>query len=102
MPAGSDGLKYQVIRSDWFQALSKYERPNLGKALWQLANTFVPFIALWMLMVHMLQRAVPYWYLLPPLLVTAGLMVRIYIFFHDCTHGSFLPSRIANRIAGTF
>jgi omega-6 fatty acid desaturase (delta-12 desaturase) len=102
MLAVSDGLKNQVIRSAWFRALSKYERPHLGKAVWQLANTLVPFIALWILMVWMVQRAVPYWYLLPPLIVTAGLMVRIYIFFHDCTHSSFFVSRTANKIVGAF
>ena len=28
-------------------------------------------------------------------------MVRIYIFFHDCTHNSFFASRNANKIVGT-
>jgi omega-6 fatty acid desaturase (delta-12 desaturase) len=31
----------------------------------------------------------------------AGFLVRTYIVFHDCTHGSFLPSRRANRWLGT-
>ena len=31
---------------------------------------------------------------------TAGFLVRVFVVFHDCTHGSLLPSRRANRWAG--
>jgi len=31
----------------------------------------------------------------------AGFLVRTYIVFHDCTHGSFLPSKRANAWLGT-
>jgi omega-6 fatty acid desaturase (delta-12 desaturase) len=31
-----------------------------------------------------------------------GFLVRTFIVFHDCTHGSFLPSRRANRWLGVF
>ena len=95
-------VKKQVTRSEWFKSLSKYEKPVLRKSIWQLINTFVPFIALWTLMIVMLQRGAPYWAILPPLVITSGLMVRIYIFFHDCTHSSFFASRIANKVVGAF
>jgi|SRR5579872_7420998 len=95
-----ESVRKNVTRSEWFKKLSKYERPHLGKATWQLINTFVPFIALWVLMVWMLQRHLPYWSIIAPMMVTAGLMVRIYIFFHDCTHTSFFESKTANRIVG--
>jgi omega-6 fatty acid desaturase (delta-12 desaturase) len=32
---------------------------------------------------------------------TAGFLLRTYIVFHDCSHGSFLPSRRANLWLGT-
>ena len=32
----------------------------------------------------------------------AGFLVRTFIVFHDCTHGSFLPSRRANNWVGIF
>jgi omega-6 fatty acid desaturase (delta-12 desaturase) len=32
--------------------------------------------------------------------VTSGLFVRIFIFFHDCGHGSFFASRQTNKILG--
>ena len=98
--ARSGAVKTQVVRSDWFRALAQYEKPNLRKAVWQLLNTFVPYVALWALMVYMIGRGLPYWAVLPLAVVAAGLLVRIFIFFHDCSHGSFLPSRRANRITG--
>jgi omega-6 fatty acid desaturase (delta-12 desaturase) len=33
---------------------------------------------------------------------TAGFLLRTYMVFHDCAHGSFLPSRRANRLLGQF
>ena len=42
-------------------------------------------------------------YLLTLLLAipAAGFLVRTYIVFHDCTHGSFLPSKRANFWLGS-
>jgi omega-6 fatty acid desaturase (delta-12 desaturase) len=37
---------------------------------------------------------------LPLILAASALLVRIFIFFHDCCHGSFFASRRANRILG--
>ena len=34
--------KANGVKSDLQQALKKYERPNLLKAIWQLVNTFLP------------------------------------------------------------
>lgn len=92
--------KSQVVHSDWYRALSRYEKSNTGKAVWQLLNTFVPYIALWGFMIHQVRSAVPLWQLLPPALIASGLLVRIFIFFHDCGHGSFFASRTLNRVVG--
>jgi omega-6 fatty acid desaturase (delta-12 desaturase) len=77
-----------------------YAQPCRRKALWQVVNTFVPYFALWALMVVMLQRGYPYWAVLALTLVAAAFYVRIFILFHDCCHGSFFASRKANRILG--
>jgi omega-6 fatty acid desaturase (delta-12 desaturase) len=84
----------------WYKALAHYEKPDRRKALWQLCNTFLPYIALWILMVCLLKKGIAYGWVLPLTVVAAGLLVRVFIFFHDCGHGSFLPSRQANRIVG--
>src|SRR5687768_14294077 len=100
MLAPSETIKSKVIPSDWYKTLSKYEKPHLGKAIGQLLNTFVPYVALWVLMVIMIQRGVSYWYVLPLIVLAAGLSIRIFIFFHDCGHGSFFASHSANRVLG--
>lgn len=84
----------------WQAALSNYEKPSIWKATWQLVNTFVPYVGLWILMAFMLGRGVSYWLVLPLEVVAAGLFMRMFIFFHDCGHGCFLPGRRANQIVG--
>ena len=92
--------KTQVTKSNWYQALSKYAQPNLRKTIWQLLDTFIPYLALWVVMVRMVQRGYPYWITLSLAIVAAALLVRIFIFFHDCCHGASFASRRANRFLG--
>ena len=66
--------------------------------VWQLVNTLVPYTALWCLMY--LSLRVSWWLALPLAVLAAGFLVRVFIIFHDCGHGSFLPSRRANDILG--
>lgn len=51
-------------------------------------------------MIYTLQ--ISYWLTLPIALLAGGFLTRIFIFFHDCGHQSFFPSRKANRIVGFF
>src|SRR5437870_4798026 len=90
----------QATSSHWYRTLAQYERPNLRKATFQLLNTFVPYVTLWILMVGMVRLGVSYWFTLALAVVAAGLLVRIFIFFHDCSHASFFASRRANRMVG--
>lgn len=92
--------KPKVIKPDWYKAISKYEQPNLQKAIWQLVNTFTPYFALWVLMVFTIQQGYSYWVTLALVVVAGALLVRIFIFFHDCCHGSFFAWRRANRVLG--
>lgn len=89
-----------LVTQEWFRALARYEHPKLLKAIWQLVDTFVPYTALWVLMIYMLRHGVSYWLLLPLIVLAAGFLVRIFIVFHDCGHSSFFASRQANRIVG--
>jgi omega-6 fatty acid desaturase (delta-12 desaturase) len=47
-----------------------------------------------------LSLRVSWWLTLPLALLAAGFLVRVFIIFHDCGHGSFFPSRKANDILG--
>jgi omega-6 fatty acid desaturase (delta-12 desaturase) len=43
------------------------------------------------------------WFALVPLVPLAALLlVRLFIIFHDCGHGSFFPSKTANDLVGAF
>ena len=82
------------------QELRKYEQPNLMKAIWQLVNTFIPYFILCVMMYLSLSRGYSYWVTLGLGILAAGLLVRIFIFFHDCAHQSFFASRKANTTLG--
>jgi len=83
-----------------FDATAKYARASRRKACWQLLDTLLPYAALWALMFHTVQQRYPYGLTLILTVIAAGLLVRIFILFHDCCHGSFLPSRRANTMLG--
>jgi omega-6 fatty acid desaturase (delta-12 desaturase) len=82
----------------WKELVAPYQTPSPGRSLWQVANTLVPYAILWYLM-H-LSLAVSYWMTLPLAILASGFLVRVFIIFHDCGHGSFLKSRKANDIIG--
>ena len=96
----TNAAKRPAPKPDWFQALSKYKQSNLRRAIWQLVNTFIPYLILWGLMAVLTLQGYTYWLILALAVPAGGLLVRIFIFFHDCCHGSFFASRQANRILG--
>ena len=96
--AGSTNFK--MAKTAWYQTIGKYAYSDLSKSLWQLLDTFVPYCVLWALMIHTVQRGYPYWITLVLALVAGGILVRVFILFHDCCHGSFFASRRANTILG--
>lgn len=87
---------------DWTRSLSAYSRPDLRKALWQIFDTVIPYFILFGSAVYLFRRGYSWWALLPLFIVAAAFLVRIFIFFHDCCHGSFFASQKANRILGYF
>jgi len=92
--------KFNGTKPDLRQALKKYEQPNLARAVFQLANTLIPYLLLCVLMYFSYQAGYSYWITLGLALVAGGLLVRIFIFFHDCAHQSFFASQKANTALG--
>ena len=82
----------------WKDIVSRFQRPSRSKATWQLLNTLGPYAALWYAIYRSI--TVSYWITLPLAVLAAAFLVRIFIIFHDCGHGSFYASRSANRMVG--
>ncbi len=80
--------------------LNKYRTPVLKKSIWQMVNTFVPYVGLWVLIIYSLSVSVLLSVFL--MVLAAGFLVRLFIIYHDCGHGSFFKSQKANRLVGTF
>jgi acyl-lipid omega-6 desaturase (Delta-12 desaturase) len=82
----------------WQAALAPYARPHLGRSLIALATSVLPYLALLVLMY--LTLSVSYLLTLAIAVPAAGFLLRTFILFHDCAHGSLLPSRPANAWLG--
>jgi len=82
----------------WQRAVARYQQPSTPRALWQVANTFVPYAMLWGLMY--LSLGVSWWLTILLAMLAGAFLVRIFIIFHDCGHGSFFGSRRANDVLG--
>lgn len=87
-------------RPSYKEALAPYARPRLGRSLLQIATSVVPYLALSVLMY--LALGVSDLLVLALAIPTAGFLVRTFILFHDCTHGSLMSSKHANAYLGKF
>lgn len=85
-------------KPDWMNIISRYNKPDALKSWWQVINSMGPYIILWILMIKSIE--ISYWLTLLLSVFAAGFMVRIFIIFHDCGHGSFFKSKLLNRIVG--
>jgi omega-6 fatty acid desaturase (delta-12 desaturase) len=82
----------------WKAIVAKYQKPSTGRALWQIVNTLGPYVLLWYLIYRSL--AVSWWVTLPLAMLAGALLVRVFIIFHDCGHGSFFKSPRVNDVVG--
>jgi omega-6 fatty acid desaturase (delta-12 desaturase) len=90
--AGSESLR------SWRGVLDVYAEPRLGRSVLDLATSAVAYLALLVAMIFALRVSV----LLSLVLVVpaSGFLIRTFIVFHDCTHGSFIRPRRANDALG--
>lgn len=89
-----DKINEEMLNSD----LAKYLKPSRARSIWQLANTIIPYIALWAAAFWAMQYS--FFLALPIILLASGFLIRIFIIFHDCVHRSFFKSSRANHIWG--
>jgi omega-6 fatty acid desaturase (delta-12 desaturase) len=87
-----------IADRSWEKVVMKYNRPNTQKSIWQICNTLIPYLLLW----YAMYQSIQYSYLITFLLaiLASGFLIRLFIIFHDCGHGSFFRSQKANDVVG--
>lgn len=101
MQKGMQMLEQLVTESNhepWRKLISKYQHADVWRSVWQVVDSFVPYVVLLYLMC--LSLNVSYWLTLLLAIPAAGCQVRTFIIFHDCGHGSFFKSQRVNDIVG--
>ncbi len=84
--------------SFWRECLAPYAEPRIGRGVLDLATSVVPYLALTAAMYAL--RPVSDLFVLVLAVPAAGFLLRTFIVFHDCAHGSFLPNRTINKWVG--
>jgi omega-6 fatty acid desaturase (delta-12 desaturase) len=83
----------------WAKIIARYRQPDNVRSAVEIAITFVPLAALWVLAWAALHFG--YWWLsLLLAMPAAGFLVRLFMIQHDCGHGSFFRHRLANDWVG--
>jgi acyl-lipid omega-6 desaturase (Delta-12 desaturase) len=83
----------------WQTLVAPYAKSDTRRSLVMLANTLVPYFLLWGLMIWSIR--ISYWITLGLAVLAAGFLMRTFIIFHDCGHGSYFKSKKANDVVGS-
>src|SRR5690625_1069619 len=81
------------------KSVAPFTKANNKKSIIQLYNTLLPLLLFWILSFISLQFSV--WLTLLFSVIGSAFIVRTFIIFHDCTHGSFFHNKKRNDIIGT-
>jgi acyl-lipid omega-6 desaturase (Delta-12 desaturase) len=85
--------------SPWREVLAPFAAPCLRRGLLSVATSALPYVALCVAMY--LTLSVSPLLTLALAIPAAGFLVRVFVVFHDCAHGSLLPSKRANNMIGS-
>jgi omega-6 fatty acid desaturase (delta-12 desaturase) len=91
-------MQDQSMRMAARQIAASYAEPRLARSLADLGTSIVPYLALSALMY--LTFGVSLALTAALVVLAAGFLVRTFVVFHDCAHGSMFPSKLANRWVG--
>jgi acyl-lipid omega-6 desaturase (Delta-12 desaturase) len=84
----------------WHSDLAAYRIPSAWTASRQLANTLLPYCALWALMVASIRLGYHDAITLVLAFISALFLFRLFVLFHDCVHGSLFPKKGLNTFFG--
>jgi acyl-lipid omega-6 desaturase (Delta-12 desaturase) len=83
----------------WRDSLVEYATPRLVRSYVEVLTSVGAYLATTVVMY--LALSISPWIAVALAPVSAGFLLRTYIIFHDCSHGSFLASRRGNAWLGT-
>ncbi len=83
----------------WSHALLRYREPNHWRSTIEIAISFGPLAALWVLMWASYSFGL-WWLTLLLVVPAAGFLVRLFMIQHDCGHGAFFRHRVLNDWIG--
>jgi acyl-lipid omega-6 desaturase (Delta-12 desaturase) len=92
--------RHRPMAPYWKDSVARHERPSLRHSLFDVVTSALPYIALSVAMYLCLDVSV--WITLVLAVPAAGFLLRTFIVFHDCAHGSFLSGKRANLWLGRF
>jgi acyl-lipid omega-6 desaturase (Delta-12 desaturase) len=84
----------------WVKIVSQYNKPNSTKSWLQFSSGLMLYVLAWFLMYE--SRSISYWITLGLSIPAAGMLVRLFIIYHDCGHGSFFKSKWIRDGMGLF
>lgn len=88
----------QPDSAEWKRIVIQFQKPSAARASWQIVNTLVPYALLWVSMYYL--SRISLWLTIPLAILAGAFLVRVFIIFHDCGHGSFFKSRAVNDLWG--
>lgn len=90
----------EASNTSWIKIVKKYNHPSSLKSWWQLSGNLFLYSFAWFLMYESL--SISWWITFAFSIPAAGVLVRLFIIYHDCGHGSFFKSPQLNDAIGLF
>lgn len=90
----SNAEKTKQLRKE----VAPFAKSEMKISVLQMINTIVPLLIVWGLGYGL--AGISPWIAVGCAVVASGFVVRTFIIFHDCTHGSFFKSKKANDYVG--
>jgi omega-6 fatty acid desaturase (delta-12 desaturase) len=91
-------MPHPLERAPGRAPLDVYAQPRLRRSVLDIVTSVVPYVAASVALY--LSLGVSYLLTVALMLPTAGFLVRTFVVFHDCAHGSLFVSKRANRYVG--
>ena len=85
-----------LVKAERRALVDRYATPDNLKGLWQIANTLIPYAALW----YVVAISDSYWLTAAVTLLMVLFLTRIFVLMHDCGHGSMFRTGRLNRFFG--